>query len=327
MRIGIGLAFLVGIAASAQITPKDTVGPDHFWCTQADFYVAKDRTTASAWIDFYPGNRGWSGSVSCRTYDGTAIAPQDYDGQTNRLSLSYTHHPIAFTVPIHCVTNTPGEKTFNVQLFDPSGYPTGQLDGPSGATIHLLDNTNGNVSFAQTSQYVSRAGGVVRIRAVRTGTPNGAITVNFSTAPGQYDGYWLDPSNTGTAAAGTDFVATNGVLTFAPGQTEQSFDLTILPSDSTSSVWRILYLTEDYGPNFHIVQNRMTVVIVPPILRIEPLQTGAQISWTNCGVGFQLERCVDPTFSQCVAVDHTTNGNQCIAIDPIAGAAFYRLKH
>jgi hypothetical protein len=327
MRIRIVLGLFISIAASAQITPKDTVGPDQFWFTQADFFVAKDHTNAAAWVTFLPGNRGYTGNVGCQTSDGTAIASVDYNTTSNHLYFSYTSNPLALNVPIHCDTNSPDEKTIQVGLSNPSGYPTGQIDQPGSAIIHLLQNTNGTLSFAQASQYASRGGEVIQVRVVRNGPANGSITVRFDTSPGYYDGYGYDMNVTGSAVPGTDFVATNGTLTFGPGETEHSFDLTVLPSDSTNVVWRNIFLMEDYGPNFHIAANRTTVVIAPPAnLRVAQVQNSAQIVWNDYGLGFQLERSPDPTFTKCVRLAHSTNGTECVATDSIVGTAFYRLK-
>ncbi len=320
--------WLVTVAASAQIiSSKDTIGPDHFWFTQTDFYVARGHTNAAAWVDFYPGNQGWVGNVCCQTANDTAVTPADYDAVSNRLYFSYTHRPIALNIPIHCDTNTADDKTIDVYLSNPSGYPTGEIDSPGSALVHLIANTNGNVAFAQQTQYTSRAGEAVRIRLVRSGPPNGSIVVRFATDPGQYDGYSYDVNVTGNAGAGTDFVATNGALNFGPGETEHSFDLTVLPSGATNIVWRNLYLMEDYGPDFHITNNRMTVVMVPPTaLSVQQLQNAVQISWTNYGADLALERSADPSFSQPIQISYTTNGDQCVATEPISVAGFYRLK-
>jgi len=53
----------------------------------------------------------------------------------------------------------------------------------------------------------------------RTGTTNNAVTVNFAT------------TNV-TATAGSDYTATNGTLSFAPGETSKTFTLDVTDDDT-----------------------------------------------------------------------------------------------
>ena len=71
------------------------------------------------------------------------------------------------------------------------------------------------LSFSSANYSVSESGSNIDITVVRTDVTNGVVTVNFATS-------------NGTATASTDYVATNGVLTFADGQTTNSFSVVIL---------------------------------------------------------------------------------------------------
>ena len=65
-----------------------------------------------------------------------------------------------------------------------------------------------------SSQTVPEDGGTVSIQVVRTGNTSFTQSVNYSTADG-------------TATAGSDYTATSGTLTFAPGEAAKSFTVPI----------------------------------------------------------------------------------------------------
>lgn len=71
------------------------------------------------------------------------------------------------------------------------------------------------LAFPSANYTVSESAGSIDITVVRTDGTNGVLTVNFATS-------------NGTATASTDYVATNGVLTFAEGQTTNAFNIVIL---------------------------------------------------------------------------------------------------
>ena len=71
------------------------------------------------------------------------------------------------------------------------------------------------INFGETNYPVSEAAGSAVITVVREGIATGVVAVAFETGDG-------------TAIAGTDYVATNGVLTFTPLQRTNTFSVTIL---------------------------------------------------------------------------------------------------
>jgi hypothetical protein len=80
--------------------------------------------------------------------------------------------------------------------------------------------TTGIVQFASAAYSVAENGGSVTIRVFRFNGPSGAVSVDFSTAGG-------------TATAGADYVATNGTLNYANGETSKTFTVTILDDATT----------------------------------------------------------------------------------------------
>ncbi len=73
----------------------------------------------------------------------------------------------------------------------------------------------GTLQFGSAFTNAPEFAGTAEIVVARTGGSDGTVTVNFATS-------------NGTATAGSDYTATSGTLTFGPGVTQQSFNVTIL---------------------------------------------------------------------------------------------------
>jgi hypothetical protein len=91
---------------------------------------------------------------------------------------------------------------------------------PSGAGFdigcyELQQNAAAVLQFSSASYSVSESAIHAVITVLRTGDTSGTVTVNYATSDG-------------TATADRDYLAASGPLTFAPGQTSQTFQVTIL---------------------------------------------------------------------------------------------------
>src|SRR5439155_1234730 len=67
----------------------------------------------------------------------------------------------------------------------------------------------------------------VSVAEGNSGTTNAVLTVSLSAASAQTVTVNFATAN-GTATAGTDYVSTNGTLTFLPGQTSQTISVAVL---------------------------------------------------------------------------------------------------
>jgi hypothetical protein len=117
-------------------------------------------------------------------------------------------------VPILQDNANEGAETFTVTL---SGASGAALGAPAVATVTINDDdqNTGNLSFSATAYSISEANGTAVISVVRSGGSNGQLTVDFATS-------------NGSAAAGSDYQATNGTLVFGPGVTTQTFSIPII---------------------------------------------------------------------------------------------------
>lgn len=119
------------------------------------------------------------------------------------------------------------------QLQVPSGAYTvtfsgGTLLGPvvknvvvstANAKVDARVGDQGTLAFTETAKDVAEGGGSVTLTVSRTGDASSTVSVQFATGAG-------------TAAPGTDYTATAGTLTFAPGESSKTITVTILNDNS-----------------------------------------------------------------------------------------------
>lgn len=155
----------------------------------------------------HPFNR--TVSVEYFTTDGTARAGLDYLSVTGRLDFTATSTALPITVTI--LPDLLVELNETVQLHFINA--TNGVPGPSG-TLTILDDDKPNVSFASTNFNVSEASATAQ------------IDVRLSAATGR-DVILRYFATNGTAVAGSDFMATNGLLTIPSGETNATFTIAI----------------------------------------------------------------------------------------------------
>src|SRR5438309_295039 len=152
-------------------------------------------------------------TVQYTTSDGTAIAGQDYTATNGTVTFGPGEITKTISVPVRNDGVAEGTEFFKMVLSNPTG--TGAtLGNPIEAYVYVTD-TGAGVHFSQPSFDVAENGGAAMIRVTLAGEFTNVVTVDYATSDG-------------TAAAGQDYVATNGTLTFAPGQGSQTFSVPIL---------------------------------------------------------------------------------------------------
>lgn len=173
------------------------------------------------------GNKG-SLDVKYATFDGTAVNGTDYVGTTNTLHWnSGDSSPQMVTIPLVNNGNVGPTKSFGAYLFNPTtnGVAVPSILGTITNTTLTISNDNsyGTFQFSRPSYVVNESGGYALLTVTRTTAILSNATVNFSTADG-------------TAFANTNYVATNGTLTFAPGQLAATFKVAILNDSTTNAL-------------------------------------------------------------------------------------------
>ena len=171
--------------------------------------VAKGKGAAGAKVDY-------------ATQDNTAEAGSDYQSRSGTLSFSGTRRQEVF-VPINGdLANEPNEL-FSVNLTnstgadirDPQGLGT-ITDDDVPATLSVSDQTVGEGNNGTQTT----AGFLVTLSQPSPTT----VTVNYSTADGT------------ATSAGFDYVAASGTVTFAPGETSATIDVSVIGDNVAEGV-------------------------------------------------------------------------------------------
>jgi uncharacterized repeat protein (TIGR01451 family) len=156
-------------------------------------------------------------TVDFFTANGTATEPGDFTAVNGTITFPSGQTSRTITVPVNGDTLPEGDETFLVNLTNPTNAPI--LDGQGIGTI-IDDDPGGTLQFSASTYSANESVGLATITINRTGSTLGTITVNFTTS-------------NGTASSGSDYGLSAGTLTFAPGETSQTFTVPII-DDTTS---------------------------------------------------------------------------------------------
>ena len=155
-------------------------------------------------------------SVQLTTSDGTAHSGQDYSAINT--VLQFAPSELSQNIPVQLLNNfnLDGSRTLNLTLSNPTGQTS--LGNRSTAVLTILDDevaSAGTFQFSVRSNSVSEAIKRANVFITRTGGKLGAVNVAFTTVDG-------------TALAGVDYLATNGIVTFPAGQTRRMIPVQII---------------------------------------------------------------------------------------------------
>jgi len=178
-----------------------------------DYYMPSDGMLV--WhVDARLDNSGWDFLYDNSTTDHKLLRLMEADGAEHieagyRAEAADYYRAGASFTPV----STPNSARYDGSASDVS-LDTISADGLS-MTCNLSGILGSMFSMAQLAAVVSETSGVVRLTVLRSQLTNSATSVSFYT-------------RTDTAAAGTDYVTTNGVLSFSAGQTTGTVQVTIL---------------------------------------------------------------------------------------------------
>jgi probable HAF family extracellular repeat protein len=207
-----------GTPNTATVTIVDNDDPPAFQFSAATYSVSENNSDAVIILKRTGGTNGspFSGPVSVRltTSDGTAVAGSDYTATSITVSFSEgSGESGPIFIPINRDTLDEADETVNLTLGDPVG---GVLGSPITAVLTIVDNDGGpslsveDVAFPEGDTGVFVVPFVVTLSAASGQT----VTVNYAAADG-------------TAAVGSDYAASSGTLTFAPGETTKTIGVQV----------------------------------------------------------------------------------------------------
>lgn len=200
----------------ARIHGGSIYGPGSLEFSRVEFLAGESSTNGIVTVRRRGGTVGAVG-VNFTTSDGTALAGVDYTAVAGTLSFPEAETFQSFVVPILDNFTPQGDRSLNLTLVNGT-YSGGAIPGPQPfSTLRILDD-EGSVGFisANFTENEGVPSQLAAITVVRSGATNAPVTVNFATTLG------------GTAIAGVDYIATNGTLSFLPGELVKSFQVRLL---------------------------------------------------------------------------------------------------
>ena len=157
------------------------------------------------------GNLTAAATIMYSTADITAEAGHEYFAAAGTVSFAAGEATKTVTIALTGDASADAVSTFGVTLTAPTGNA---VLGAVTTEVVTVANGLSAVKFSPAQVQATEGQGTVTITVTRTGNLGVAGAVAYAT-------------QNGTAVAGTDFTATSGVLTFAPGQATASFTVAL----------------------------------------------------------------------------------------------------
>lgn len=151
-------------------------------------------------------------TVQYATGEGTATAPEDFTGSSGTVSFAPGDTSERIAIPIVNDTAVEPNEQFTVALSSPT---EGASLGDATGQVTITDDDNPTVSISDESVAEGDTGTSEASFLVTLSAPTSkTVTVNYATG-------------NGTATAGSDYAATNGTLTFSPGELTETIDVPV----------------------------------------------------------------------------------------------------
>ena len=190
--------------------------------SESSITVFESFINAHLWV-VRNGSLSGTATFQFASSDGTALSPGDYTsvGGTMTFADGEASKRIDFGV-VDDVVNEAISETFAVALSNVTGNAT--LGSPASTTVFIFDDDSpSEISVANSFTPEGHAGMTTANFSVTLSAPSSfTITVDYMTA-------------NGSALSGTDYVSTNGLLTFAPGETSKTISVNVI-GDTTGEI-------------------------------------------------------------------------------------------
>ncbi len=212
-------------SVSSGASSSSSVNPAGVFNLSATTYMQNEAAGAITITVNRDGGSTGAVTVAYGTSNGTATSGSEYGSVSGILSFNAGETTKTFQIPINKNTNVTGNKVFNIIIGSPTGGAT--LGVTPTATVTVFDNESGTwgsgtVKFVKSTYNVSKSTGYVDVAIQRVGSAAGTTTVNYNTTPM-------------SAAAGVDYAATSGTLTFLAGESTKLVRIPIYKTSSANS--------------------------------------------------------------------------------------------
>ncbi|MFN7138422.1 MAG: Calx-beta domain-containing protein [Limisphaerales bacterium] len=183
-----------------------------FEFSQTSAIAGENQSFVTIGVSRISGSDG-TATIDFSTVNGTAIAGEDYVSTNGTLVFTNGQTLASFIVEILPDNLSEFDEYLLLQLSNPAVGTT--LGSRSQIALTITNVPIGQIHFAQGSYSVSEDADQVLVSVIRTNGNAGNVSVHFAT-------------HDGSALAGSDYVATNGILSFTNGQSSHSLAIQIL---------------------------------------------------------------------------------------------------
>lgn len=183
---------------------------------RAEFLVNENGTNAAILVT-RTGGAASNVTVRFTALEGTAAAPADFAEQN--LVVTFAAGETAKTLLVPIVNDTTAEGTPETVVLALREFSGGARPGPiTNATLRIVDDES-SVAFSAATAMATE-GRPITLSVTRSGALGTQVSVDFMTVEG-------------TAAAGANFVATNGTLVFPPNISTRTFSINLPANPAT----------------------------------------------------------------------------------------------
>lgn len=183
-------------------------------------YIVGESNTINITVLRENGSNG-TVQVNYRTVPSTPVTAEtnvDYTPVNGTLTFAPGETVKSFAITTVEDDLIEGDESFNVILSDPTGGAL--IVPPPNATVTIVDNDSA-FHFSSEAFSVDEFASNVVVTVVRTNASTGTVSVRFATGFAS-----LEDGN--LAVGGSDYVSTNGILTFEVGESVKTFTVPIL---------------------------------------------------------------------------------------------------
>ncbi|MEM7113154.1 MAG: Calx-beta domain-containing protein, partial [Chloroflexota bacterium] len=203
---------MIGGQATALLTIQDDEAPVTVSFAAANVDIDEFAGAAALTVNL-SGPAQATVTVDYATFDGTALVDNDYVATSG--TLTFNPGETSKTINVNIIDDSEAEnsETLNVSLTSPVNATVGTIGTQ---TVTIFDDENApRVQFSAIEYVAGEGDGSITIEVTLSKIVLTSVNVNYQTTAG-------------TATNGNDYLGTSGTLTFAPGETVKTFDISIL---------------------------------------------------------------------------------------------------
>ena len=234
-------------------------------------------------------------TVNYNTADISAQAGTDYTAESGTLTFAPGQTVQTISVPVLNQTLPEPNKEFSVNL---SGATNAAITTPQGtATINNTGLLPRQITVNDIQVADSTAGATATFTFTLSTASTSPVTFQFATADG-------------TALAGTNYLATSGLVTFTPGQTTQTVTVQILP-ETVSGPNTQFTLKLSAPQNATLASTTATATILNTVA--EPAFSVSSVGTTNTSPSAIFTVSLSAPSTQSITVGYSTADGTAIA--------------